>query len=54
LAYADDVNVVGENIDAIQKNTNTLLDANKEVGLEMIPEKMRYMLVISSEGWSKA
>jgi hypothetical protein len=36
------------------RKTNTLLDANKEVGLEMIPEKMKCMLVISSEGWSKA
>jgi hypothetical protein len=27
LAYADDVNVVGENIDTIQKNTKALLDA---------------------------
>jgi hypothetical protein len=32
LAYADDVNIVGENIDAIQKNTVALLDGSKEVG----------------------
>jgi hypothetical protein len=32
LAYADDVNIVGENIDTIQKNANVLLDAGKEVG----------------------
>jgi hypothetical protein len=45
LAYADDVDIVGENIDTIQKNTEALLDAGKEVGLEVNPEKTKYMLV---------
>jgi retron-type reverse transcriptase len=39
LAYADDVNIVGENIDTIQNNTKAVLDASKEVGLEVNPEK---------------
>jgi hypothetical protein len=34
LAYADDVNLLGDNIDTIKKNTGTLIDASKEVGLE--------------------
>jgi hypothetical protein len=45
LAYADDVNTVEENIDTIQKNTEALLDAGKEVGLEAKPEKTKYMLM---------
>jgi coproporphyrinogen III oxidase-like Fe-S oxidoreductase len=45
LAYADDINVVGENIDTIQKNTKSLLDASKEAGLEVNPEKIKYTLV---------
>jgi hypothetical protein len=32
LAYADDVNLLGDNIDKIKKNTETLNDARKGVG----------------------
>jgi hypothetical protein len=34
-AFADDLNIVGKDIDTIQKNTESLLDASKEVGLEV-------------------
>jgi hypothetical protein len=40
LAYADDVNLLGDNIDTIKKNTETLIDASKEVGLEINVEKL--------------
>jgi hypothetical protein len=36
LAYADDVNQLGDNIGPIKKNTETLIDASKEVGLEIM------------------
>jgi hypothetical protein len=45
LVYADDVNLLGDNIDTIKKNTQTLMDANKEVGLEVNPEKTKYMFL---------
>jgi hypothetical protein len=43
LAYADDVNILRENIDELKKNTEALLDASKKVGLEVNPGKTKYM-----------
>jgi hypothetical protein len=45
LAYADDVNLLGDNIDTIKKNKNILIDASKEVGLEINVDKTKYMLL---------
>jgi hypothetical protein len=45
LAYADDVNQLGDNIDTIKENTETLIVASKEVGLEINIEETKYMLL---------
>jgi hypothetical protein len=45
LAYADDVNLLGDNIDTINKNTEILIDVSKEVSLEVNVEKTKYTLV---------
>jgi sorting nexin-29 len=45
LAYADDVNLLGDNIDTTKKNMETLNDASKEVGLEINVGKTKYMLL---------
>jgi hypothetical protein len=45
LAYADDMHLQGEYINIIQKNTETLIDASKVVGLETNVEKHKYMLL---------
>jgi hypothetical protein len=49
LAYANDVSIVGENTDSIKKNTEALVDAGKEVGLEVNPDKTKYMLMSHSQ-----
>jgi hypothetical protein len=45
LAYVDAVNLLGDDIDTIKKNKETLIDAIKEVGLEINAEKTKYMLL---------
>jgi hypothetical protein len=44
LVYADDVNLLGDNIDTIKKNKENLIDASKEGGPEVNTEKTKYML----------
>jgi hypothetical protein len=39
------VKLLGDNIDTIMKNAEILIDASKEVGLEMRVEKSKYMLL---------
>jgi hypothetical protein len=39
------VNILRDNIDTITKNTETLIDASKGVGLELNTEKTRYLLL---------
>jgi hypothetical protein len=45
LAYADDVNLLGDNIDTKKKNRETLTDASKELRLELNVDKIMYMLL---------
>jgi hypothetical protein len=39
LAYAEDVNLLRDNINTIEKNIEALIDASKEVGLGINIEK---------------
>jgi hypothetical protein len=57
LVYADDVNLLGDNIDIIKKNMETLIDASKKIYLEVNTEKTKYMLLsrhqIAKQGHDK-
>jgi hypothetical protein len=53
LAYDEDVNLLGDNIYTIKKNTESLIDAGKKVGLEIIVEKTKHTAISSPECRSK-
>jgi hypothetical protein len=45
LVCADDADLLGGNIDTIKENGVTLIDASKEVSLEVNTEKTKYTLL---------
>jgi hypothetical protein len=45
LVYVDYVNILGGSVLSIEKNTDTLVVANKEIGLEVNADKTTYMVM---------
>ncbi|KAJ4427567.1 hypothetical protein ANN_25215 [Periplaneta americana] len=45
LVYADDVNMLGENPQTIRENAEILVEASRAIGLEVNPEKTKYMIM---------
>ena len=45
MVYADDINILGGSVHTIKKNTESLVFANKETGLEVSADKTKYMVM---------
>jgi hypothetical protein len=45
VVYGDDVNILGGSVHAIKTNTEALVVASKEIGLEVNAEKTKYMVM---------
>jgi hypothetical protein len=45
LVYADDVNLLGDSVNTIRENSETLLEASRDIGLEINAEKTKYMIM---------
>ena len=43
IAYADDVNLIGDDIRTIERNADVLLNACKDIGLAVNKGKTKYM-----------
>jgi hypothetical protein len=45
LVYADDSNLVDDSINTIKENSETLLEASRDIGLEINVEKTKYVIM---------
>jgi hypothetical protein len=43
LIYANDINLLGDSVNTIKENSETLLEASRDIGLEINAEKTKYI-----------
>ena len=53
LAYADDVNLIGDDIRTIERNADVLLNACKDIGLAVNTGKTKYMEIGRHRGMTE-
>jgi hypothetical protein len=49
VVYADEVNIMGGSVHAIKENTEALVVASKEIGLEVNAEKTKYIVMARNQ-----
>jgi hypothetical protein len=45
LAYAEDVNILGESVHTVRENAEALVVATEEIGLEVNEDKTKYVVM---------
>jgi len=45
VAYADDVNILAGSVHTVEQNTEALVVATKEIGLEVNADKTKYIIM---------
>jgi len=45
MVYVDDVYILGGSVHTIKENTDTLIVASKDIGLEVNADKTKYMVM---------
>jgi hypothetical protein len=45
LVHADGVNLLSDNVNTVKENTEALIEASRDIGLEINTEKTKYIIM---------